>query len=99
MWRALFGAIGLTLCIVGGELMLIDEAVLESDIGLKLPSRNDGLEFGSYDQGTSLDFMHLGESLSDRRIAPPDWAPWSFLSVGGVIVLYALGLRATPKEE
>ena len=29
MWRAFFMAIGITLCILGGECLLIDKAVLE----------------------------------------------------------------------
>ncbi len=32
MWRALFLAVGITMCIVGGEFLMIDKAVLAKPI-------------------------------------------------------------------
>ncbi|MEN0109784.1 MAG: hypothetical protein AAF805_03585 [Planctomycetota bacterium] len=33
-----------------------------------------------------------------REVAPPEWAPWSLLSGGAVVVLYSLTLMKPGKE-
>jgi len=70
MWRAFFLAIGISLCILGGECMLIDKAVLASP-----RSASAGGE--------------LKTALGGREYTPPDWMPWSLLSVGAVVILYS----------
>ena len=68
MWRAFFLAVGITLCILGGECLLIDRAVMAQ----------------SPDEATAA----AGEAAS-RDIIPPDWAPWSLLSAGAVVMIYS----------
>jgi hypothetical protein len=33
-------------------------------------------------------------AVSYREVAPPDWAPWSLLSAGAVVMLYSFTLPA-----
>jgi len=68
MWRSLFLAIGITLCIVGGECLLIDKVVMA-----KKPDIN------ATDSTT--------EATTD--VVPPEWAPWSLLSAGAVVMIYS----------
>jgi hypothetical protein len=32
------------------------------------------------------------EGLTQREITPPEWAPWSLLSAGAVVILYSFTL-------
>ncbi|MDP6447741.1 MAG: hypothetical protein QGG36_03385 [Pirellulaceae bacterium] len=68
MWRALFVAVGISLCIVGGECLVIDNAVLAA-----APAKS----------GVSK------EATAPREIRPPEWAPWSLISAGAVVLLYS----------
>ncbi len=36
-------------------------------------------------------------AVSTREISPPEWAPWSLLSVGAVVILYSCTLPAKTK--
>ena len=70
MWRAFFLAIGTYACLMGGECLLLEKAVLKSN-----QVRTSGL---------------IEAGVGGRReIIPPDWAPWSLLSLGAVTVLYS----------
>jgi hypothetical protein len=37
-------------------------------------------------------------AVSYREFAPPDWAPWSLLSAGAVVMLYSFTLPAKLKS-
>ena len=74
MWRAFFMAIGITLCILGSECLVIDKAVLARPAAAGL---NDGQPGAASTGGT-------------REISPPDWAPWSLVSGGIVVILYSI---------
>lgn len=76
MWRAVFLAIGITLCILGVECLIVDSAVVAS------PSAIDDAR----DLATAAPVGH-------KVIEPPGWAPWSLLSGGTIIILYALTLK------
>jgi hypothetical protein len=79
MWRALFIAIGVTACILGVECMMIDKAILV-DRGGAAPATDT---FG----GTAT-----AAPAGKRELVPPDWAPWSLLSAGAVVMLYSFTL-------
>ncbi len=64
MWRALFLAIGVTLCILGAECMVLHKATLAN------PNKPS-------------------ETVKRREVKPPDWAPWSLLAAGAVVLLYS----------
>jgi hypothetical protein len=73
MWRAFFMAIGITLCILGCECLVIDKAVLARPAA----AADDG-QPGAASTG------------GKRVISPPDWAPWSLVSGGIVVILYSI---------
>ena len=79
LWRAFFMAIGISLCILGAECMLIEKAVVSTPAAAAEPTIATG------DIGTP--------TLKSREVRPPDWAPWSLISAGVVVVLYAHTLR------
>ena len=74
MWRAFFMAIGITLCVLGGECLLIDKAVL---------ARPAVASVGNAEPGGP-------PAAGQREISPPDWAPWSLVSGGVVVILYSI---------
>jgi hypothetical protein len=46
--------------------------------------------------GSAEDLAMIGLSppREPRVIEPPEWAPWSLLSAGGIVVLYSLMLKS-----
>ena len=78
MWRSLFLAIGISMCILGAECMVVDRATF------KLPAER--VDSSYYESETTV----LPPRL--RVVTPPEWAPWSFLSAGAVVSLYSFML-------
>ena len=97
MWRAIFLALGGTLLVMGIESLVLDHAVLSTDNGFISPPAST----------TEPVFDEWGFEI-DRKVVPgvpktihpPEWAPWSMLSSGTVILLYAFGskIRGTGGE-
>lgn len=83
MWRALFLALGISTCIVGGECLVVKKFVLGAQ-----PSppteQNPATLFGS---------PPASAGTAPRDIEPAEWAPWSLLSAGAVVILYAITLN------
>jgi hypothetical protein len=79
MWRALFLAIGIYMCILGAECLAVERFEM---------AQESAAETG----GATL-FGSPPAATATRDIEPPEWAPWSFLSVGTVIILYALTIN------
>lgn len=79
MWRALFMAVGISLIVLGAECLVVERAVIASPAAVN--------SFGPSDYG-SADF-----AASTKIIEPPDWAPWSLMSAGVIITLYATTLK------
>ena len=84
MWRALFLAVGVYMCILGGECLVVDRFVLAGDKPPVESSAGPATLFGA----TSAPIVS-----GSREIQPAEWAPWSFLSGGAVIILYALTIN------
>jgi hypothetical protein len=81
MWRAFFLAIGIYMCILGAECMAVEAFELK------------GAQ-ASVDSATPATLFGSSPTVATGRvIRPPDWAPWSFLSMGTVIILYALTIN------
>jgi hypothetical protein len=76
MWRAAFLALGITLCILGGECLVVEKAVLAQTSESAQPPSS---------------FLAPATPAA-REIKPPEWAPWSLLSGGAVILLYSYTL-------
>lgn len=81
MWRALFMALAISICLLGLECMVVKQAILTS----RAPAASS-----SYDASDSFAFA---ATPSKRTIQPADWHPWTLLSVGSVLMLYSLMLH------
>lgn len=81
MWRAFFGAVGAALLILGGECLIVEKAVLASSPKEAAAPMNP------------FDNQQVSQPPASRELRPPEWAPWSLLSAGAVIMLYTFTLR------
>lgn len=81
MWKAIFLALGIVLCIMGAECMVIEKAVFA-----KSPDEQQ--------QSAPATFLlaPAPEPPPPNEIKPAEWAPWSLLSSGAVIILYSITL-------
>jgi hypothetical protein len=79
MWRSVFLAIGITLCIVGFECLFVDGAVLAKPAEPQTPA------------GMADAALGIGQPQS-HEIKMKEWMPWSFLGAGAVIILYTINL-------
>jgi len=78
MWRSVFYAIGISLCVLGAECFVIEEAVLAESIAPRAPIvAADGT---------------INPSGMNREIKTQEWMPYAFLSVGALIILYTITL-------
>ena len=85
MWRALFLAIGIYLCVFGAECLAIERFELASKSGPPPSEQTPATLFGSPPPPPIAE--------GPREWQPPEWAPWSFLSAGAVIILYSLTIN------
>ncbi len=74
MWRALFLAIGITCCILGAECLVVQKAVFVQKAAAGEPAT----------------WYQPPQPPKQDAFVPPDWAPWSLLTAGAVIVLYSV---------
>ncbi|MDA1049292.1 MAG: hypothetical protein O3C40_02280 [Planctomycetota bacterium] len=81
MWRAFFGAIGAALLILGGECLVVEKAVFASS------PKKDAAPTSPFDE------PHALRPPANRELRPPEWAPWSLLSAGAVIMLYTFTVK------
>ena len=87
MWRAFFLAIGVSCCLLGGQALAVEKAVLHAS----QPATG---------ATSSLPFMSSAFPNARRReIVPPDWAPWTLISAGAVTILYSFTIPARGKKE
>ena len=89
MWRAFFLALGIYLCILGAECLVIDKFVMAGEQPAAAAETN------STPPGPATLFGATAPSPppAHRDIEPAEWAPWSLLSAGAVIILYALTIN------
>jgi hypothetical protein len=79
MWRAFFLASGIFVCILGAQCLVVDSYVMASD---KPAAQSPQTLFGARPM------------LAERKdYRPPEWAPWTLLSTGAVVILYSLTLN------
>jgi len=84
MWRSFFMAIAISLAIAGVECLVLNKAVLAREVV-------DTNSSGSYWDDPLAD--GLGLAPRKKTIEPPEWAPWSLLSAGAIVMLYALSMK------
>lgn len=85
MWRSIVLAIGISLCILGAEFMVVDRLVL-----------NDN-QPGYAQSDSSLPWGGLSAS-SRKAFVPPEWAPWGLVSGGVVVILYSSAITGGGDE-
>ena len=91
MLRAFFLAAGGILMFTGVEALVLDHAVLSNDspftkkaVAANQPTLD---EWG-------FEIERKVTAPLKKTIQPPEWAPWSMLSSGAVILLYSLVSRS-----
>jgi hypothetical protein len=78
MWRAIFLAIGITLCIVGAECTVVEKAVLAKSPTASAPQLAlEGALLGSGGGGP-------------EEIQTAEWMPWFFVTLGIVVIIYTV---------
>ena len=82
MWRALFLAIGITLCIVGAEFLGLEQVVLKIHEAPPPAVQNDPFRLTS----------EAPDPGPRKTINVRDYTPWSLLALGVVVILYAYDL-------
>ncbi|MBX7165182.1 MAG: hypothetical protein K1X74_02420 [Pirellulales bacterium] len=75
MWRALFLALGISAVILGAESLTLEKAVLKPKGG----KQQSGFATASW----------MSPTARGKEVVPPEWAPWSLLSIGAVTMLYS----------
>lgn len=79
MWRSFFLAVGISMCIWGAECLVVEKAILAGEAKPEAPATMSGY-FSETVQPTA------------REFTPPEWAPWSLMSSGAVVILYSFTL-------
>jgi hypothetical protein len=77
MWRAFFLAMGIATCVLGAECLVIDRFVLADD---------NASAANAYSP-------LLNAAPAATEMIPPEWAPWSLMSTGAVVILYAITIN------
>jgi hypothetical protein len=85
MWRTLFMAFGLYIFLLGAQCLVVDKFVMKSRTPAA-PSTTNWLGQTEKAQGTQREFV------------PTEWAPWSFMSGGSVLWLYAVAISGRMKK-
>jgi hypothetical protein len=84
MWRALFLAVGIYMCILGAECLVVDRFVMAGEHKPPAEDQTPATLFGA---------TPPPPLATNHEIQPAEWAPWSFLSAGAVVILYALTIN------
>ena len=77
MLRAFFLAMGISTCIYGAECLVVERFVLAAE-------KPAATQPGAYSSAPAR---------SPKEMNPPEWAPWSLLATGALVVLYSLAMR------
>lgn len=82
MWRSFFVSLSIMLIVVGVECLFIDSATFG-------PAKVETVQVnnGWFNSPTIKQKLKGG-----KTIKPPDWAPWSFIFSGTVVMLYSFTL-------
>lgn len=81
MWRAFFLAVGITLVIVGAECLMLEKVVLASGKAPVVQQEDSSIfSFGR---------RQAPARPAGKEIQPPEWAPWSLMAAGAVVLIYS----------
>ena len=100
MWRPLFLALGAGLLMLGIESLVLDHAVVAQDSFLGRRFQEERVEVVRDEYGFEVGKRKVKVPVT-KTISPPEWAPWSMMSSGAVILLYALasGMGSSGSDE
>ncbi len=103
MWRAMMLSLGLSLCLLGGEAIVVDRVVLANEMTDSMHRSQYGLQGGGsyspYEVVPSYSPTLPGMGMDRRIFVPPEWAPWALLGAGALTFLYATSLPGGRLEE
>lgn len=77
MLRAFLLAMGIATCIYGAECLVVDRFVMASE------AKPAVAQSGTFAPPVK----------AARELTPPEWAPWSLLATGALVVLYSMSMR------
>jgi len=77
MWRSFFLAVGIMMVIVGAECLIIESATLYAAA-----------------ETSAADFIDPdgNPGKTTKVVSPSEWMPWTLLSCGAIVILYAFTL-------
>ncbi len=79
MFRSFALAVGITMCLIGAECLLIEKVVWASE---QAPAETT--------QRSPIGFLNSSTpQTTNKEFVPPEWMPWSLLSAGAVTILYS----------
>ena len=85
MWRAFFLAFGISLVIIGAECLVVEQVIVAEKSKAPAPAPPQEGNYGMFGSPPQQPVLKSG----GRTITPPDWAPWSLMGAGTVVVLYS----------
>jgi hypothetical protein len=84
MWRSMFIALGIFLCLLGGEFLACDHLILRGSI--REAAQEPLVKTASFGQPKA--------TPAERKIyVPKDWMPWTLLASGAVVLMYTIRPR------
>lgn len=81
MWRAFFLAVGISLVIIGAQCLVVERVTLAHGISTSAPTEEGGYLLGQKSNAPA--------AAGGKDIVPPDWAPWSLMAAGAVVMIYS----------
>ena len=87
MWRTFFLAVAISICILGVECLAVRKMVLAKQVPVPPPP------VSTYEYIDPLLMVPTEPQTTNAVVQPPEWAPWSLLSMGVIVMLYALSLK------
>ncbi|MDX1944425.1 MAG: hypothetical protein SFU86_03390 [Pirellulaceae bacterium] len=91
MWRAFFLAIGIFSCVIGAQCLVVDTFVMAGEPATVAAAPRDATPASLFGSPAPAPATLVGGTK--KNVKPPEWAPWSLLSAGAVIILYSLTLN------
>ena len=88
MIRAFTLALGISLCILGAECLVIEKAVMAQP----QPSAQTDAEATAMAGNSASVFQQTAPPIQQapqKVVEPPEWMPWSLLAAGAIIIIYS----------
>ena len=83
--------LGLVLLFLGIELRMLDSFVLTPELTKFVADRTDRPVVAA---SRPVGSMIRAEPVPPKTVRPPEWLGWAFVSVGVVLILHALSMKA-----